>query len=58
MPVGDVAALATEVVRRLADPDLARREGERARERSAAFDQHAWGDRIAAVAAAAIEVPR
>ncbi len=44
---GNTSALADAVACRLADPDLAAREGARARTRAAHFDLGEWGDRWA-----------
>jgi glycosyltransferase involved in cell wall biosynthesis len=48
---GDIAALATALGTRLADPALSRAEGERGRDRAVSlFDHRRMGDQIAAVA--------
>jgi glycosyltransferase involved in cell wall biosynthesis len=49
VPVDDPAALADAVATRLADPELAEREGACGRERAARFDVSAWGDAVAGV---------
>ncbi|MDT8910142.1 glycosyltransferase [Amycolatopsis sp. PS_44_ISF1] len=50
LPPGDLARLADAVATRLADPDLARREGRRGRRRAElSFDRHRMTDQISAL---------
>ncbi|WP_409183718.1 glycosyltransferase [Amycolatopsis sp. VS8301801F10] len=50
LPPGDLALLADAVATRLADPELARREGRRARRRAElSFDRHRMTDQITAL---------